>query len=286
MSRTSPLPPRVVYLSCALLFGAAQASAEYKSVYTVFNPTPREHMRDLSTDRPDKTETPYTVDAGHVQIEMDLANYTHRENKNSRTREWNIAPINLKIGLLNSVDLQVIFDNYIVRRDKTSDAQRTQKTEGVGDVTARVKVNLWGNDSGKSALALMPFVKFPTNSNDLGNNSYEGGFIVPLALTLPHEIWLGLMTELDIVRDDDNRGNHADFVNTATLGHALIGELAGYVEFFSSISSADDSPWVGTVDCGVTYALSDDIQLDGGVNFGVTNSADDYQPFIGLSVRY
>jgi hypothetical protein len=29
-------------------------------------------MREMSTDRPDQTESAYTVDAGHFQVEMDL----------------------------------------------------------------------------------------------------------------------------------------------------------------------------------------------------------------------
>jgi len=40
-----------------------------KSRYTLFNPTPRELVREMNTDRPDKTESPYTPDAGHFQIE-------------------------------------------------------------------------------------------------------------------------------------------------------------------------------------------------------------------------
>ncbi|WP_375396658.1 hypothetical protein [uncultured Sphingomonas sp.] len=35
-----------------------------KSQYTLFDPTPRAAMRPFSTDRPDTTESPYTVDAG------------------------------------------------------------------------------------------------------------------------------------------------------------------------------------------------------------------------------
>ena len=54
--------------------GAAGAEADAsaspdKSDYTLFNPTPRDRLREMSTDRPDKTESPFTVDAGHFQIE-------------------------------------------------------------------------------------------------------------------------------------------------------------------------------------------------------------------------
>lgn len=32
-----------------------------KSNYTIFTPTPSQHLRELSTDRPDKTEGPYII---------------------------------------------------------------------------------------------------------------------------------------------------------------------------------------------------------------------------------
>ena len=37
---------------------------------------------------------------------------------------------------------------------------------------------------------------------------------------------------------------------------------------------------------GLTYDLTKNVQLDCGCNFGLTESAPDYQPFVGLSVRY
>jgi hypothetical protein len=36
----------------------------------------------------------------------------------------------------------------------------------------------------------------------------------------------------------------------------------------------------------VTYAVTDDIQLDAGVNIGVTRSAEDINPFLGVSWRF
>src|SRR4051794_31042167 len=68
-----------------------------KTGYTVFNPTPRRFMRELSADRPDVTETPYTVDAGHFQLEMDVLRYGYdRYNSardNVRREAVSIAPM-------------------------------------------------------------------------------------------------------------------------------------------------------------------------------------------------
>lgn len=267
---------------------AVAAELADKSGYHLLNPTPREQMREMSTDRPDKTESAYSVDAGHFQLEMDILSYGYdrynSDRENRREESVAIAPVNLKVGLLNDLDLQLMIEPYVSVR--TRDAGGVTRRRGFGDVTVRTKYNLWGNDGGKTAMAVMPFVKLPTNQDDLGNNSVEGGVILPLAVELPAGWSLGAMTEVDFVRDENGGGHHSEFVNTITFGHDIVGDLGGYVEFFSLVSSERGSEWVGTVDLGLTYALTDDIQLDGGVNIGVTRSAEDWNPFLGLSWRF
>ena len=270
---------------------ADAADAADKSQYTLFNPTPKELMREMSTDRPDKTESAYTVDAGHFQFEMDLVSYSYDEERTggvtTRVDAWAIAPINLKVGLCNQVDLQVVIETWNDARTKTSGGP-TVHQRGFGDVTTRLKYNFWGNDGGKTAFAAMPFLKLPTNQDELGNNSVEGGLILPLAVALPYDFGMGLMTEFDCNRDATGNGHHAEFVNSITFSHdrVLVKDLGGYVEFFSLVSAERGSRWIGTVDLGLTYGLSENVRLDAGVNIGVTKSADDVNPFMGLSWRF
>jgi hypothetical protein len=170
-----------------------------KAQYNLFNPTPRAYLREMSTDRPDKTESPFTVDAGHFQIEGDAVTYTHdrqtRNGSDSRVDSYAFGPLNLKVGLFNQVDLQVVLDNYNHVRTEDRVAGAVTKQSGFGDVTTRLKVNFWGNDGGKTAFALMPFIKAPTNQDDLGNHAVEGGVILPLAVQLPWGWSMGVMTE-------------------------------------------------------------------------------------------
>ena len=63
----------IVALFATILVTAADQASD-KSKYHLFHPTPDRLLRDLSTDRPDLTESPYTVDAGHFQIETDFVN--------------------------------------------------------------------------------------------------------------------------------------------------------------------------------------------------------------------
>ena len=250
--------------------------------YNILHPTPRTLMREMSTDRPDKTESPYTVDAGHFQLEADLVSFgVDRWNaEGERAFSVNAANLNLKAGLFNNVDVQLVVENYVCEQVR-ADGVTTRKS-GFGDLITRVKVNLWGNDGGATAFAMMPFVKFPTNTAGLGNKQVEGGIILPLAVALPHGWKMGVMTEFDIVSREGG-GYGPDFINSITFSHGIVGDLSGYVEFFSQVSDGD---LIITLDAGLTYALNENVQLDCGCNFGVTEAAEDFNPFVGVSVRY
>ena len=257
-----------------------------KSAYNLFNPTPLELMRELTPDRPDKTESPCTVDAGHFQLELDFANYTEDNADGVRTETWNVAPVNLKVGVLNNVDVQFILDDYLHTRTVDHAAGTTTTQSGFGDFTTRVKINLWGNDGGPTAFGVMPFVKFPTNTDHLGNDAVEGGVIFPLAVKLPGNWDMGMETAATVLQNSGNSREHAEFINSVTFDHTILGKLSGYCEFFSSVSTERGASWVGTVDVGLEYLVTKDVQLDCGCNVGVTHAADDVNPFAGITVRY
>jgi hypothetical protein len=255
-----------------------------KSQFTLFNPTPRRLMREMSTDRPDTTESPYTVDAGHFQAEISLIDYAHNDDGGVRAEVFTVLPSNLKVGLLNNVDLQLVFDAYVNARVKSE--QGTAEFDGFGNTQLRLKVNLWGNDGGgPTAFAAMPFVQFPTADDELGNDHVEGGIILPLAVELPAGFGLGLMAELDVVRDADNEDYGLDFVHTATLAHDIAGDLAGYVEYIGISPVDTGATYTAIGSMGLTYAVTPDVQADAGVTVGISDSADDFTAFVGLSFR-
>ncbi|MDB6017497.1 MAG: hypothetical protein JWR19_1986 [Pedosphaera sp.] len=260
-----------------------------KSGYNLFNPTPEQYMRKLSADRPDKTDCPFTVDAGHFQLEMDYANLTYdaptAAHGNRKSERYQLAPMNVKVGVLNNVDFQLVLQPWQWQRIEDKSAGTIENNSGFGDVTPRVKVNLMGNDGGFFALALIPFVKFPTTQNNLGNGAYEGGLGIPYAFDVPH--WdVGFETAVSVNHDALGSGYHAEIANSVSIGHAVIGNLEYHVEFFSSVSTEQNSDWVGTFDTFLTYPVNKNLVLDGGVYIGVTRAADDWHPWIGMTWRY
>lgn len=244
-------------------------------------------MRPLITDRPSLTEGPYTVDPGHFQIESDIANWTHDSDSSGLVSETTkLASVNLKTGLLRSLDLHLILDSYVRNRAEDPGLGSSDRASGLGDLTVRLKKNFWGNDSGDTAFGVIPYLKVPTAGRGVGNGAIEGGLLFPFAIKLPGDFDLGLQTRLDCLRNDGRSGHHLESVNSVVLGHSIIGPLSGYVEFFTIHSFESDAPWQGLVDFGLTYLLTEDIQVDAGCNFGATSSAPDLNPFLGLSWRF
>ena len=257
-----------------------------KSQFHLFRPTPDALMREMATDRPDKTESAYTVDAGHFQVEMDLLAYTSDRSKHARLEGLALAASNLKIGVLNNLDLQLIIETYNLERTRDRATGESSRSSSFGDLTLRSKINLWGNDGGPSALSVMPFVKLPTAGDDFGNGAVEGGVIFPFAMELPAEWGLGAQIEIDQLRNASGSNYHQEFSHTIAVSHDLVEKLGFYVELFNSVSNEPHSAWIATFDFGFTYAVTRDIQFDAGMNIGLTDAADDFNPFIGLSMRY
>lgn len=239
--------------------------------------------RELSTDRPDITESPYTVERGRVQLELDAVAYTTERVAGAGTlANWSLVPINLKLGLGSRTDAQLLFESF--RYERLSGGAPTETRSGAGDLTLRLKHNLWGDDEGRTAFALMPFVSIPTAA-EFASEELAGGLIAPLAVALSERTSLGLMLEFDWLPDGDASGHHPEWLGTSTIARELAGPLAGFLELTALMRPAEEGGFASTLDAGMTLALGPDAQLDFGAYLGLNPAADDGTVFIGFSVR-
>lgn len=261
--------------------GAEAAPAPDKSAYTLFNPTPRELWRPLSADRPDATESPYTVDAGAVQVELSFVEYAFQDERGGTRQFWSVAPVNLKLGLTNSIDVQLLINPF-----ESAEGGGEPKDGGFGDMGLRLKINLFGNDEGVMALALLPFVSFPTGADGVSSDAVEGGIAVPFAMELPAGFSLGAQIQFEFFEAEDG-GSETVLSQTVVLGHDLIGDLAGYIEYIGEVTLDGDDDYSPSLSGGLTYGLSPNSQLDFGMVIGLDDpETDDLRIFSGLTVRF
>ena len=117
-----------------------------KSGYTLFNPTPDADLRSFSTDRPNKSTTPYTVDAGHFQFETDLLGGMSDgyNTSHTQTRQFFTGDPVLKLGITNFADVEVALGGYQNYRVKDRTDNSTTNFDGFGDVVLDAQPPLVG----------------------------------------------------------------------------------------------------------------------------------------------
>ncbi|HEX8679550.1 MAG TPA: transporter [Chthoniobacterales bacterium] len=269
---------------------AQSSPAPDKSRYSIFNPTPVALRRAYNTDRPSKTDSPFTIDAGVFQIETDAASWTLDENNvdhdDIRVRTLLFGQTNFKVGLTNWMDLQVLPQGYINRRTSGNDFGPARTQSGFGDTTVRLKMNFIGNDGGKFVLGFVSSLKIPTNTDHLGNSVYEPGFGLPLNYSLPGGFTLFGQTRIDILDRVQSSDRRVLWSNPIGVSRTIYGSISGYVEFYNAVSSDDGYPWIGTADGGLIYQVSPNFSIDVNSFFGLTRSADDVSVFVGFARRF
>jgi hypothetical protein len=269
-----------------ILVGPTPTPAPNKSHYTILNPTPIDLRRPYNTDRPSKTDSPFTIDAGVFQIESDVASWTLDEENHVRTGTWIVGPTNFKLGLTNWMDLQIFPQFYVNTRTSGPGFGKPTEQDGFGDTTVRLKINLLGNDGGKLVIGFVSSLKIPTNTGHTGNHVWEPGFGLPVNYSLPWGFTLFGQTRIDILDQPGSNNMRVQWQNPIGLSRTIIGNLSGYVEFYNAVSTGQHQPWIGTLDTGLIYQVTPNFSVDVDAFFGLNHSAPDYNVFVGFGRRF
>jgi hypothetical protein len=238
-------------------------------------------LREMSTDRPDTTESPFTVDAGHLQLETDFAVFTRNRLEGVRTTEWVLAPFNLRYGLTRDLEAGIFVVPQVRTMEQPRGGSKTT-TRGMGDTLLRAKFNLWGNDGGPNAFGVFGDLKVPTATNGIGNDKVEGTLTFPVAYEIGAGWEGGAMTAVKYAVIEDGRRRPV-WLNTITFARDLGAEIGMYLEL---TSVAGDGTHAATFNCGLTRKLSASLQIDCGANFGISRHAPDLSLFTGMSRRF
>ena len=248
--------------------------------YSLARPVPAALLRVMSTDRPDVTESAYSLDAGHFQLETDLVRFgTRRFGPEASQEELGFNHVNLKLGLTERLDVQLVVESYTIQTERS---ERNTQRAGFGDLTMRLKYNLWGNDGGRTALAVMPFVKLPTG-RATGNGAWEYGVVVPFALQLPGDWSFGSQLQTTLVRDEESLRSCLELAPTLTVGHDLYKTLGGFVEVAGRWDAREQARTL-TLNGGPVWRVNPNLQMDLGINYPLSADTETTY-FLGLSFR-
>lgn len=285
----------VAILALSALAGAAYADdapatpPPDKSGFSLFDPTPDADLRAFCTDRPTKSTGPCTVDAGHFQIESDVFNLTYDTTGGADTTTVLYTNPTLKLGLTNTIDVEVNIAPWETITSKDRSTHRTTRLSGVGDLYIRLKANLLGDDSGDVSFALVPYVKVPTAPVGVGNGAVEGGLVAPIQVNLPANWSLTIDPEADILKNAIGDGDHFNASGLLSFSRPLSKTVTFSLEVWSDVNfDPTGTVTQATFDLGAAWipAAHPNFQLDGGVNLGLNNQTPAAQAYVGVSQRF
>lgn len=255
--------------------------------YTLFRQAPSDQLRELCTDRPAKSTSPCTVDAGHIQIEADLLSRTVDYSGGVRTTTQVYGNPTVKLGLTDQWDIEANIMPY--ERIAVRDHGATTTVSGVGDLYLKAKRNLVTKADAALDLGLAPYLKLPTARAGLGDGVVEGGLIVPVSLALPRSWSLVIDPEVDILENTSRLGQHANFAGLVSLSKAVRPGVVVSVELWSGVNW-DPAGHVtqASADLGAAWTPkpTPNLQFDAGLNLGLNSVTPNVQGYFGLSHRF
>jgi hypothetical protein len=274
-----------LYLTAALLAAVfpcrgqetTNSPSKTSGDYSLFNPVPGDQLRPLSSEVYDGVPDARTVDAGHVQVESGFINYYFNSvtpyHYSSDEFLWEPR---ITVGLLNHVDI-FIRPSYEIRSYNGKDS-----SSEFGRITTGLKINLWGDDDGATALAIRPYVSIPTSDDD---GDVDGGGDVALLVRLSHGFYVKLDSEFYEAHNNNNT-LFAGFDNSMSINKSLCSKAEAYWYLDSTVTSDSSQQWYGYTGFGLKYNFTKNLQIFTGIGFGLTSSAYDYNPRFGFVWRF
>lgn len=223
------------------------------------------------------TETPQTVAPGKLRVEVDglRLSYDRADAAGNKVTGVAVASTVVTAGVTESLDLQAGIDLFLKRSVEFRGLRDSRA--GIGDLYFRAKWTFWRDQGRGMAVAVMPYVKIPSNSAGLGNKSVEGGLIFPWEMNAGQGATAGAMLQWDMMRNDDDNGYDAHWHLTGYYHQEITKRFGAYAEGMLSMYSTGFSKWESVVGVGLLFQVTKSIQLDYELMRGLNRRATDWQ---------
>jgi hypothetical protein len=208
------------------------------------------------------TQVPQTIEPGGLLMRMDAISLGLQPDTSApnQYKAVGLGTTLVSAGLTSSVDIEVGTQLFIHDTFSTNGSDHTES--GIGDVLIQPKWTFWRDTSTGQAAAIIPYVMLPTDSSAVGNDSVQGGLILPWSMDIATGLKAAAMVEWDELRNVANTRYDTRWYGSAYLKWDLGGRIGAYVETTLSDSTAGSSTFAGTFGGGATLSISKDFQWD------------------------
>ena len=242
-------------------------------------------LRKLCTDRPGLGTPACTLDAGHVQLEVGLADWTLDRQPGARSDEIVGGDTLLRIGIADHAELQLGWTAFGWTRERTGNL--VDHASGTGDLFVAFRRNLLHPDGSGPRVAIMPYATLPTGGRAIGAGDWSAGVELPFGFDLSDAVSLEFAPRVEAAADEDRHGRHLAYGSVAGLAADLgprwnlTAELA---------ATRDDDPGGHQTEtlAGLSFGWTPgrNFQLDAGANLGLNHAAPEVEIYAGVVRRF
>tara|TARA_B100001094_G_scaffold37866_1_gene32207 strand:+ start:2079 stop:2789 length:711 start_codon:yes stop_codon:yes gene_type:complete len=200
----------------------------------------------ISTDRPNQTESPFTLPLGHIQIETGISIEDSQSNINTLFR----------IGIINGIEVR-LNTNYLMNDNITA-----LKKSSFSDFEVGAKFKIWGESNDKTKIGFLSHLSVPTAPEVFSNNEYGLLSRVLVSHNLKNDSQIGY--NLGYNKYSNYVG---ELIYTIEYGRNL-GSFGIFFELFGNDSSNNSSL---NFDSGIIYLIDNNKQLDLSIGRGLNN---------------
>jgi hypothetical protein len=226
------------------------------------------------------TDDTGTMGTGKAQLEIN-GEYGH-DKEDGVTTKTTQGDACFSYGLSESVDL-VIDLPYLHYREKTEDA--TVSENGFSDTAIEVKWRFYEHDD--LSLAIKPGLTLPTGDDDKGLGAGKTTYSLFFITTKEMDPW-AVHLNFGYIRNEntlDEEKNiwHASIASTVALTEKLTAVANLGVESNTDKLAGTDPAFALA---GLVYALSEEVDLDCGIKYGLNDPETDRTVLAGLTWKF
>ncbi|MBM4092917.1 MAG: transporter [Planctomycetes bacterium] len=239
----------------------------------------------LVTDRPDFTESSVTVGRGVTQLEMGYT-FVHDREPGASLDGHAFPDLLVRQGLLAEwLELRVGW-TWLVENETFGNVRETRGRSS--DLLVGFKLALTPQEGILPEMAMVPQMFIPVADDPvLGGGELLPGLNWIYAWDLSDRMYAAGSSQLLRALDDATGRPYALYVQSWACGYSVTERLGSYVEWFVFVpDGADEARTQHYLNGGLTYLISDNIQLDLRAGFGLSDAADDFFAGPGLSIRF
>jgi len=230
------------------------------------NPDPRNTVP-LVTDRPDATEAPSTVAPGILQVETG-GFYESFESNNVKQETFVFNTTLLRLGLLDNVELRLGWD-FVEGQTSINGNTLDNVTSGFNPLLLGTKVNITEAKGLLPEIGLIGHLYLPFTASKDYRPETTG---VDFRFSFSHDLSEKSNVSYNLGAQWRNDSPEAAYIYTLAYGYSITSTFGAYVEIYGDFP--EDSKANHLWDAGLTYLVSNDIQLDATVGRSFTEGQD------------